>query len=103
MLRVTRKVYEISVFYPGRRNEGIMMSSHRKLFPLVLLLLLSSVAAAQTYRGSIRGTVFDPRNAVIPGAQVKLISQDTNEERTVVSGVDGEYSISSLKPGSYQL
>ena len=80
-----------------------MMSSHRKFFPLVLLLLLAATAVAQTYRGSIRGTVFDPNNAVISGAQVKLISQDTNEERTAVSGVDGEYSVSSLKPGRYRL
>jgi hypothetical protein len=103
MLTVTQKVSEIKFFYPTIRNEGIMLSSHRNLFLLVLLLLLSSVAAAQTYRGSIRGTVFDPNNAVIPGAQVKVINQDTNEERTAVSGVDGEYSISSLKPGSYLL
>jgi hypothetical protein len=40
---------------------------------------------------------------VIRGAQVKLTNGETNETRTVVSGEDGEYWISSLKPGSYSL
>ena len=103
MLRVTRKVYEISVFYPGRRNEGIMMSSHRKLFPLVLLLLLSSVAAAQTYRAYLRGTVYDQNGAAIPGAQIHLTNVATGDSRTTVSSSEGQYAISSLQPGVYRI
>ena len=80
-----------------------MMSSHRKLFPLVLLLLLSSAAAAQTHRGSIRGTVTDPNKAVIAGASLTLSSRETNEQRNVVTNASGEYTISSLLPGSYLL
>ena len=34
-----------------------MMSIFRKLFPLVVLLLLSSSLFAQTYRASLRGTI----------------------------------------------
>ena len=79
------------------------MSSHRKLFPLVLLLLLSSSAAAQTHRASLRGIVYDPNGAVIRGAQVKLINRDTGEIRTTTSGEEGEYTVSSLQPGLYRL
>ena len=79
------------------------MSSHRKFFPLVLLVLLASSGVAQTYRGSIRGTIYDPNKAVVPGAQVKLIDGETGEQRTAMSGNDGEYSVSALKPGAYSL
>jgi hypothetical protein len=80
-----------------------MISIHRKLLPLVLLLLLASFASAQTYRGSIRGTVTDPNNAVVPAASVSLASKETNEQRTSVTNATGEYTISSLPPGRYTL
>jgi hypothetical protein len=79
------------------------MSSHRKLFPLVLILLLASSAGAQTHRASLRGIVFDPNGAVIGGAQVKLINRETGETRTTSSGEEGGYTLSSLEPGLYRL
>ncbi|HLO00129.1 MAG TPA: TonB-dependent receptor [Pyrinomonadaceae bacterium] len=79
------------------------MSSQRKLLPLVLLLLLGSTVAAQTHRASIRGTVTDPNGAVIPGAQVHLTNIATGDSRVAVSGAEGQYAISSLQPGVYQL
>lgn len=79
------------------------MSTHQKLLPLVLLLLLASSVSAQTYRGSIRGTVTDPNSAVIPAASISLASKETNEQRTSVTNAAGEYTISSLPPGPYTL
>ncbi|MBD0325451.1 MAG: carboxypeptidase regulatory-like domain-containing protein, partial [Pyrinomonadaceae bacterium] len=68
-----------------------------------MLLLFTSQASAQTYRGTIRGTITDPRGAVISGATIKLISEETNETRTAMSGADGEYTLFSLRPGRYSL
>lgn len=51
----------------------------------------------------MRGTVYDPNRAVIPAADIKLTNSETGETRTAKSGDDGEYSISSLKPGEYQI
>ncbi|HEV7680715.1 MAG TPA: TonB-dependent receptor, partial [Pyrinomonadaceae bacterium] len=79
------------------------MSTFRKLFPLLCLLVLASSATAQTYRGSIRGTVTDPNDAVIRGASVTLTSKETNEVRTAVTDGSGSYSISALPPGPYTL
>ena len=79
------------------------MSKATKTFLLLVLLSLASSVDAQTYRGLIRGTVSDPNGAVIPGASVKLTNEATNETRSVISGSDGEYTISSLSPGSYGL
>jgi hypothetical protein len=58
---------------------------------------------AQSYRGTIRGTIYDPRGAVIPGAEITVTDSETNETRIVQSGADGEFSISSLRPGAYQI
>ena len=63
-----------------------MMSIFRKLFPLVVLLLLSSSLFAQTYRASLRGTINDQRGAVITGAQIRLTNTATGVTRTTVSG-----------------
>jgi hypothetical protein len=79
------------------------MSTHQKLLSLVLLLSLASFMSAQTYRGSIRGTVTDPNSAVIPAASISLASKETNEQRTAVTNAAGEYTISSLPPGLYTL
>ena len=80
-----------------------MMSLYPKLLLLVVVLLLAPSVAAQTYRGSIRGTITDPNKAVIPAASLRLTNKETNELRTTVTNVAGEYSISALPPGPYTL
>ena len=75
-----------------------------RLLTLPCLFLICLVAAnAQTYRGTVRGTVRDPSEALVPGAEIKLTNQATNETRTAQSNYDGEYSISSLRPGQYRV
>ena len=59
--------------------------------------------SAQTYRGTIRGTVSDPSGAVIPGADIKLKNEATNETRAAQTDPHGQYSVSSLRPGAYLL
>ena len=80
-----------------------MKSNQRVLFLIVLSLLFTVPALAQTHRASLRGTIYDPNKAVIPGATVKLTSLATGESRSTTSGENGEYAISSLAPGSYQI
>ena len=70
---------------------------------LALLILLPSLASAQTNTGSVRGTIIDPNGALVPGAQVKLVNEETSETRTMVSGEEGEFAFSPLVPGSYRL
>lgn len=69
----------------------------------VFLLLTVSPLSAQTDKASLRGTITDPNGAVVPGATVKLINEDTNETRTTISSGEGEYTLTSLPPGSYRL
>ena len=80
-----------------------MKSNFRTLFLFVLPLLLPAIVAAQTHRASLRGTVTDPNDAVIQGATVRLKNVETGETRTATTGDAGEYAISSIPPGKYQL
>ena len=70
---------------------------------LIVVTSLAHAALAQNYRGAVRGRVTDPRGASIPGAQLKLIKQETNEARIVKTDGNGDYTISLLRPGSYRL
>lgn len=79
------------------------MSTSAKTLLLVFLLCLTTSAGAQTHRGSVRGTVYDPNEAAIPGAEVKLIHTETNLTRTITSDAEGKYTSSSLPPGAYRL
>jgi hypothetical protein len=56
--------------------------------------------SAQTFLGSLRGAVRDTQG-VIPGAEVILINEDTNAERSAMTNEVGEYAFSSAQPGPY--
>lgn len=77
-------------------------------FRIALGLLMAAMsfaltALSQNYRGAVRGRVTDPRGASIPGAQLKLIEQETNEARNIKTDGNGDFTISLLRPGSYYL
>ena len=80
-----------------------MHQNYRLLFLVCVLMTLVVSTNAQTYRGTIRGTVVDSNKAAIAGAEIKLTSTETGETRTVRSGEDGGYAISSIRPGLYTL
>jgi Carboxypeptidase regulatory-like domain/TonB dependent receptor len=65
-----------------------------------LLLCISTVLAAQTSTGTLRGRITDPSGAVIPRATV---TADTSEGRsvTVVTNNQGVYEFKGLPTGSY--
>jgi hypothetical protein len=78
-------------------------SNFRTLFLLVLSLLLPAAIAAQTHRASLRGTIYDPNHAAIPGATVSVTSVATGDVRTTTSDSSGEYAIFSVPAGIYQV
>lgn len=81
-----------------------MRSSLGRLGPLACaLLLLASVAWAQSSTTSIRGTVADANGAVIPKAEVVLSNPATGFSRTVATDAQGIYQIVQLQPGTYVL
>ena len=69
----------------------------------ILVVFLSSLLTAQTFRGGIQGTVTDSSGAAIPQAQVKIVSEGTGLERSVITDDNGDYSATELPLGSYSV
>src|SRR5262245_8850385 len=72
-------------------------------FIAVFLCLLATPLLAQRITGSIRGTVRDATQAVLPGATVTVVNEDTGLTRTVVTNADGAYSVPELPVGRYKV
>ncbi len=68
---------------------------------LVVLLLVSAPALAQTFRGSINGTITDPSGAVVPGAKVTATDVATGVVRDTVASAAGEFEFADLPADSY--
>ncbi|HEV8384297.1 MAG TPA: TonB-dependent receptor, partial [Candidatus Acidoferrales bacterium] len=67
----------------------------------LLALLWTSAATAQTFRGTILGTVTDQSGAVVPGAKVKVRNTETGLVRETATTEDGSYSVPELPIGHY--
>jgi hypothetical protein len=65
------------------------------------LLLIATSAWAQSFRGSIRGTVTDPSGSVIAGAKVTAKNIGTGLQREAITGQDGAYVLAELPAGEY--
>ena len=69
----------------------------------ICLLLLATGALAQSDRGTITGAVNDPNGAVVARAEVIVRNVATGTEYKTVTTETGNYTISSLPAGSYEL
>ena len=68
---------------------------------LVFVLLAAVSLTAQTFRGTILGTVTDPSGAVVAGAKVTVKNAGTGLERTTETSADGSYALPELPIGTY--
>src|ERR1700679_2856362 len=58
---------------------------------------------AQTFYGSIVGTVTDTTGAIVQGATVTITNLGTNESQTAKTNNSGEYSFVNLVPANYKV
>jgi outer membrane receptor protein involved in Fe transport len=70
---------------------------------LVFILLATVSLSAQTFRGTILGTVTDPTGAVIAGAKVTVKNAGTGLERATETSAGGSYSLPELPIGTYSV
>src|SRR5580700_6154507 len=70
---------------------------------LVFVLVAAMSLSAQTFRGTILGTVTDPSGAVVSGAKVSAKNTGTGHERATETSGDGSYSIPELPIGTYNV
>ena len=77
--------------------------SVRGILILGCVCLLAWGANAQTFRGTVLGTVTDVSGAAVPGATVTVRNTDTGLIRTTESQADGSYRVPELPIGSYDV
>ena len=68
-----------------------------------LLLLVSPLLLAQTFRGGINGTVTDATGAAVPGATVTAINVGTDAHLSAVATSAGEFLFQDLPLGAYTI
>src|SRR5712692_9521028 len=68
---------------------------------LAFVVLAATSLVAQTFRGTILGTVTDPSGAVVSGAKVTVKNVNTGLERTTQTSADGSYAVPELPIGTY--
>ena len=70
------------------------------LLPTCLMLQLTH---AQSTFGDLRGTTRDPSGLPLDRAAVTVHSVEENNDRKLLSGEDGSFTVPNLQPGHYQL
>ncbi|NUQ30293.1 MAG: TonB-dependent receptor [Acidobacteriaceae bacterium] len=70
---------------------------------LAVVLMCAPGMLAQSYYGTLKGSVTDSQGAAIAGATVTLTDVNTKIARTAVSNGSGEYLFSAVDPGTFDL
>src|SRR5258708_5362891 len=82
------------------RLKGYCM---RTMTGFACLFLFCLAASAQSDRGTITGTIYDPAGAVVAGAMVEARNVETGVAYEVASTNTGNFTLSQLPAGTYQL
>ena len=70
---------------------------------MLAMMLGATSSRAQTFRGSILGTVTDMTGAAVSGATVTIHNVETGIDRITTTSVDGSYLIPELPIGNYNV
>jgi Carboxypeptidase regulatory-like domain/TonB dependent receptor len=71
------------------------------VFTLTILFIIP--VCAQVTTGDITGRVTDPQGKVVSGATVTATNKATGASRTATTNDSGDYTISQLPPGNYEV
>src|SRR3974377_174798 len=75
----------------------------RSIVAILCAFVCAASAFGQAATGGITGTIADPAGAVVAGANVEVKNSQTGAVHPVVSTNTGNYSVSQLPPGTYEL
>ena len=87
----------------GNRCAAIACWSCSVVLFLIALALAAAPASAQTFRGTILGTVTDTSGGSIADASVSVDNTGTGLVRTTITASDGSYFVPELPIGNYQV
>jgi Carboxypeptidase regulatory-like domain len=96
------KVRGASAVYQGMLERGEKAFRRVVLLSLIALLQARPIDA-QTFYGTILGTVTDASGGAMIGARVSLTNWGTAERLTAQTDVNGDYQFLNLLPGMYKL
>jgi len=90
------------------RVQVLPVAGRRRLLGLVtalgiVALLVPAAVSAQSGSSTISGLVKDATTAAIPGAQVKVVNEDTGIEVQTLTNDEGLYRVGALVPGKYRV
>ncbi|HEU4479969.1 MAG TPA: carboxypeptidase-like regulatory domain-containing protein, partial [Pyrinomonadaceae bacterium] len=86
-----------------RRLELFARPIQTILGALVVMLLISGGATAQTGTAAVRGTVLDQQGNAVAGASVTISDATRNFSRTQTTNPDGGYNFTLLPPATYKI
>ncbi|PYR57010.1 MAG: hypothetical protein DMF85_14895 [Acidobacteria bacterium] len=72
-------------------------------FVLLFLVGFSASGFAQSFLGTIRGTITDPQGQVVPNAAVLITDESTGVPRALETDAQGRYEAPDVRPGTYRL
>src|SRR5438034_8945384 len=70
-------------------------------FLTICWIVVSVTAVAQQNTGTILGVVKDSSGAVVPGAGITILNEETSLTRTVTTGENGAFRAPALPVGHY--
>src|SRR5437773_177059 len=73
------------------------------LLCLLAMFCLGTPVVGQTVTGTISGTVVDPNGAVVAGANITLLNEQTKDKRHQVTNESGRFTFASSQPGIYSV
>jgi Carboxypeptidase regulatory-like domain len=75
----------------------------RLALPGILAMVIAAPALAQSFLGTVRGTVTDPQGGAVPKAAVLVVDQSTGVPRATETDAQGRYEATNLRPGTYRI
>jgi len=80
-----------------------MSCAWKKFLSIFFVLIIGFPAFAQTFRGTVSGTVVDAQNAVIANADIQLTNPATGATLRAKSSASGDFNFPELPVGTYEL
>ena len=75
----------------------------RLVMAILIAFSLAVAADAQTFRGTINGTVTDPSGGLVPNATVKATEIATGIDHTTTTTSDGAFAFQDIALGFYKV
>src|SRR6266571_9074518 len=100
---MNRSSFEFAHSFGNRFSLPRSLSISVFCFLLATIVLAPALLAQTASTGALSGTITDPSGASVSGAQVKATNEATGEVRTALSNFNGNYILTLLPPGLYEL